>query len=355
MKFLYFLKEKIFNQTVLYIWFMIIMILPCFVLAMTEPLSIWVRTASVFIPAAFFGLAFNLFRKPGYFIIISVILLLINGYQLVLIYLFSESVVSPDMFLNIVTSSSGESGELMRTIWPAVTIACVLYFSALLMGIFSIINKQKLSYYFIKRSCITAGVFAVIGVLCLLVNKSKNYPFEADHNIYPYNALYNLNFAVKKYYRILNYPKTSDGFTYNAVKTKESSKREVIVLVIGETSRAHNWQLYGYQRNTTPKLSQRDDIIVYKDVLTQANTTHKIVPIILSPASAENFDMIYKSKSLITAYKEAGYKTAFVSNQIPDKALIDAFASEADTLIQLKNIDSDNIHPYDNEIGRAHV
>ena len=34
-----------------------------------------------------------------------------------------------------------------------------------------------------------------------------------------------------------------------------------------------NWQLYGYDRETNPELSQVDDLVVFRDVLTQSNTT----------------------------------------------------------------------------------
>lgn len=36
---------------------------------------------------------------------------------------------------------------------------------------------------------------------------------------------------------------------------------------------------------------------------------------LMSAVSAENFDSIYHQKGIITAFKEAGFKTAFFSNQ----------------------------------------
>lgn len=69
-------------------------------------------------------------------------------------------------------------------------------------------------------------------------------------------------------------------------------------MVIGETSRAANWQLYGYNRNTNPKLSTVENLIHFSDVLTQSNTTHKSVPMLLSNASALHYDCIYQEKAL---------------------------------------------------------
>ena len=48
-----------------------------------------------------------------------------------------------------------------------------------------------------------------------------------------------------------------------------------------------NWQLYGYDRETNPRLSQVDDLIVFRDMLTQSNTTHKSVPLILSSVATD--------------------------------------------------------------------
>ena len=53
---------------------------------------------------------------------------------------------------------------------------------------------------------------------------------------------------------------------------------------------------------------------------------------ILSAASADNFEIIYKQKSIITAFKEAGFKTAFLSNQVPNNTFTDFFSREADVV-----------------------
>lgn len=82
-------------------------------------------------------------------------------------------------------------------------------------------------------------------------------------------------------------------------------------MVIGETSRALNWQLYGYERETNPLLSRQTGLIAFPKVLTESNTTHKSVPMLMSGATACNYDSIYHQKGIITAFKEAGFRTAF--------------------------------------------
>lgn len=105
-------------------------------------------------------------------------------------------------------------------------------------------------------------------------------------------------------------------------------------MVVGETARACNWQLAGYGRRTTPRLAGRNDIVFFNRVLSESNTTHKSVPMILSPLDASNFgDSIYHTKSIIETFKEAGYRTAFISNQKRNGSFIDFFGEQADETI----------------------
>ena len=109
-------------------------------------------------------------------------------------------------------------------------------------------------------------------------------------------------------------------------------KRQVYVLVIGDTARACNFGLYGYERKTTPLLDKMEGLVTFTDVLTQSNTTHKSGPMLLSAASAEYYDCLYRQKGIITAFKEAGFHTAFFSNQLPNHSFIDFLGMEADAV-----------------------
>lgn len=104
---------------------------------------------------------------------------------------------------------------------------------------------------------------------------------------------------------------------------------------MGETSRAMEWSLYGYERKTTPRMEALDGLVHFTDVVTQSNNTHKSVPIILSAASAENYGVLYDEKSIVTAFKEAGFRTLVIANQKLTTSMIGAFYREADTFIDM--------------------
>ena len=230
---------------------------------------------------------------------------------MVLLYLFGESVIAVDMFLNLTSSNASEASELLGNIF--LVIVCVFFFytlPTLWLATRSVLMKDRLTAVFRKRWAFRSlGLFGVGVLLCFLPSWQK-HSFSLKNDVYPVNALYNLYFAITKSNKNANYSISSADFKFNSVRTGQADgKREIYVLVVGETSRAMEWSLYGYERNTTPRMKGLDGLVHFTDVVTQSNNTHKSVPIILSAASAENYGVIYDEKSIVTAFKEAGFRT----------------------------------------------
>ena len=98
-----------------------------------------------------------------------------------------------------------------------------------------------------------------------------------------------------------------------------------------------NWQLYGYGRETNPLLSGVGDLVVFRDVLTQSNTTHKSVPLILSSVATGEHEELYRRKGLPALFNEAGFDTWFISNQSPQGAMIDHLAHDARHVIYIRS------------------
>jgi glucan phosphoethanolaminetransferase (alkaline phosphatase superfamily) len=111
--------------------------------------------------------------------------------------------------------------------------------------------------------------------------------------------------------------KRSASFHFGAHQAAPDAAPETVVLVIGESSRYDRWSLNGYARPTNPLLSQQANVIPFKDVITSVSATRLSVPVIISRKTARQSlkDGFYE-KSFITAYKEAGFKTFWLSNQI---------------------------------------
>ena len=57
----------------------------------------------------------------------------------------------------------------------------------------------------------------------------------------------------------------------------------------------------------------------------------------MSSAGGEHYDSLYYRKGIITAFNEVGYQTVFYSNQQRNHSFIDAFGSEAQEVVFLKD------------------
>lgn len=329
------------NPKKIFWYFIFINLIPSICLVFTEPLNDMGKVLLVLYPLGLYLVLFSLSKNTGLIQLLLFPLLFLHAFQLVVFYLFGEDVIAADMFLNLKTTNASEAGELLSSIWPSVIIVCVLFLPLLYVAIRACYRKIYMEKVF-QRYAFFSGIFILIG--CYIMSFSAlNYntgTYEYKNDVYPNNMLYNLDFAIDKWKRNENYAKTSAGFTFDAKKVKFARQREVYVMVVGETGRAENWSLYGYSRKTNPKLETDSGVVFYRDAITQSNATHKSVPIMLSYASAENYNAIYSQKSIIEAFKETGFTTVFLSNQAPNHTFTDYFAREADHLEYYRSVNN---------------
>lgn len=324
------------TQEHLYFLFSFLLVVPNFVFFVTEPLPLSVGLAAILMPLACVMWLLLIFRKPGIMVWILLPKFILDGGQLILLYLFGESVVAVDMFLNLTSSNASEASELIGNIF--IIILCVLFLytlPTLILAYRSARLRNKLSSSFRKKWAMISLAIFVMGGISYGITPFEHHNVSFKNDIYPANALYNLYFAIGKAEKNNKYPETSANFSFQARKDDKADKREIVVLVVGETSRAMEWSLYGYQRKTTPRLEKLGGLVHFTNTITQSNNTHKSVPIILSAASAENYEVIYHQKSIVTAFKEAGFKTLVIANQKLTTSMIGSFYREADEFIDL--------------------
>lgn len=345
------IKNWLENQEHLFYLFLSVLIVPNIALCFTEPLPLMAKVTNVLLPFGCYYLLMTLSRNCGKMLWLLFPFLFFGAFQIVLLYLFGQSIIAVDMFLNLVTTNSSEALELLDKLTPAIIAVVVLYVPALALGTVSIIRKRKLSVEFIRRERKRAFVVLGISLLSLGATYMQDSGYELKSDLYPLNVCYNVRLAFQRTARTRDYHHTSKDFTFHATPTHPAEKREVYVMVIGETSRALNWQLYGYERETNPLLSRQTGLVAFPKALTESNTTHKSVPMLMSDVNACNYDSIYYQKGIITAFKEAGFRTAFFSNQRYNHSFIDFFGMEADTydFIKEDSIDS-GYNPFDDEL-----
>lgn len=339
------------SSNLLLIWVIVSVAIPNVWLSMVERLSVMQSIANIVLPVGVYMLLMSITRRIGRASLWMIIAFFFAAFQIVLLYMYGRSVIAVDMFLNVVTTNPGEVSELLGNMMVIIFCVVVIYIPPILMGIVAVRRHWRLSEKVIRTTRRLSLYTLAVGIVCFVSSFFNARPYRPLCDLYPVNVVYNLSTAIHRTVRVANYNETSSDFRYDAVSTRSDSVPEIYVVVVGETSRADNWQICGYDRPTTPRLMNRPGLVSFSKAISQSNTTHKSVPMLMSPLDASNFgDSIYNVKSLITAFKEAGFETAYFSAHSRNHSFIDFFGEEADTCIFIKEDGRHKEHYYDGDL-----
>jgi heptose-I-phosphate ethanolaminephosphotransferase len=125
------------------------------------------------------------------------------------------------------------------------------------------------------------------------------------------------------------------SFKFNAKRETPPAEPETYVLVIGESARSHNFSLYGYGRETNPRLQKvKNNLVVFKDVITQVAQTQHSVPLIITRGSLMDRTRTLRETSIVSAFREVGFHTYWLSTQQRETAMaaISRYTKEADVV-----------------------
>ena len=334
------------KQKATYYLFLFVLTLPNLVLSTTEQLTWGGRIAGVAMPLAVYWLLLSLSRKTGRTMIMMLPVLFLGAFQMVLTYLYGRGPIAVDMWLNLVTTNSGEVGELLSQLLPAIVWVVVIYIPTLALAATLWARKRHAPDTFVKKQRLPA-LCATTAALLYTATLTALTPYSPTNDMFPLNAVCNFGMAFGRQTVSVRYKEASKDFKYYAKCSFADNEAETLVLVIGETSRADNWQLYGYSRKTNPLLTQTKGLTVFTDYMSQSNTTHKSVPILLSLAEADNYDILYHTKGIMQAFREAGYHTVYLSNQQRNHSFIDFLGEQADDCLFLRDSHPDNAYDTD--------
>jgi glucan phosphoethanolaminetransferase (alkaline phosphatase superfamily) len=165
--------------------------------------------------------------------------------------------------------------------------------------------------------------------------------FDAFANSWPFGLVSRGVDFYKERKHLARLVERNSNFKFHARQADPDGKPEVVVMVIGESSRYDRWSLNGYERETNPLLSKESNLVTLADVITSVSATRLSVPVMISRKPAmQSLKDGFAEKSFLTAYKEAGFKTFWLSNQVSFGEFdtpVSVFAKEAD-VIQFLNL-----------------
>lgn len=319
----------------------------------------------------------SIIKKLGFFIISITILFIpflffkrkvafiVNGIFLILAPLEIGSIlltklpINPGYILLIFQTNFSEAKELLSSfsgILIALLLSYCLYF-------YIVANFIKSTYLFNNRIRIYFvlmffSVFSMLYLYCfslaLKIETTNKKKFEYSNEIflqkfnkiYPIDAIASIVSGKKLYDEISDFSQETSSFKFNAKAKETIAEREVYVFIIGETARYSSFSINNYKRKTTPLLEKTKSLISYEDIFSEANNTSTSLPILLTRSSATNFKVFKKEKSIIEAFKEAGFATYWIGNQSVGNAFIQQVATEADTHY-FSSKDFDSVESYD--------
>lgn len=128
-----------------------------------------------------------------------------------------------------------------------------------------------------------------------------------------------------KHSRIENRP--FEKLAENVKIEKPDRYRHVTVIVLGETTRAMNWGLNGYARQTTPKMAARlasgENLINFSNVSSCGTATAISVPCLFSSMTREQYDEVTAKNqdNLLDILSRAGINVVWIENNSDSKGV----------------------------------
>ncbi len=277
------------------------------------------------------------------------------GYWLIYGQDFSQSAI----FI-LFESNATEGGEFIRSYlrwWhPLVFIAYALP-PLLLWQQMPRLTLARRQRSVVALLCST--VFMAPLISALLQNQNGQQAFyHWTHRLQP-AAPWNLVIGYRKYreqlddmQRLLSQNTQAEQLHHFTVDP--TRQPDTLVLVIGESTNRNRMSLYGYPRPTTPNLDAlRDELVVFKDVISPRPYTIEALQQVLSFADTQDLNAFFDQPNLLNMLKRAGYEITWITNQQTQtrrNTMLTTLSQMADHQVYLNNNLSQNASQYDGAV-----
>lgn len=226
--------------------------------------------------------------------------------------------IDVNMVRNVAQTDSAEAGDLLSWAlagWIALSAALPLVLLWRTDVVYPKLSGRGLLRYAATPVLSLALMLAVTWTSFHQLAPYFRLHREVRHMLVPFNTIA----ATSKYVRTDLMPKREINFTPSPsqlVAAKPDTPRRVVVFVVGETGRAENVALGGYARPTTPLLSQRRDIVYFKDFSSCGTETAISVPCMFSSQPRRDFKVedFAAHDNLLQLTGQAGLKTVWIEN-----------------------------------------
>ena len=232
-------------------------------------------------------------------------------------------IIDKEMLVNVAQTTPEETLDLL-------TLRMFAYF--LFLGLLPALFVTKIQFLhepikklILKRIGLVLGSIALLVILIF-----SNYDFfasflreqkELRYYANPTKAIVSVfKLASTKFTNKNQLPWTT--VADDAEKSEADSEYELVVLVIGETARAQNFSLNGYERKTNPKL-ENQNVISFQNVTSCGTTTAVSVPCMFSFQKRQNYepDQSARMDNILDVLKRADVSVLWRDNNTGSKGV----------------------------------
>ena len=239
------------------------------------------------------------------------------------------------MLRNILTTNPAEAKELLTT----TLLFHFLKYASLPIIAIGLLKIKPNQFLKVITKKLVLSLIVLVLAFASLMSQFKNFSStmrnhkEIRHVVLPTSFLFSsVKIALQSTAEVNQTIRTIGD---DAVRPQGSisKKPEILVIVVGETVRAANWGLSGYERNTTPLLSQQK-VHSFPYATSCGTNTDTSVPCMFSQEGRHDYDekSIRSSQSLLHVVQKAGFKVSWIDNQSGCKGVcagLDAFNARA--------------------------
>lgn len=202
----------------------------------------------------------------------------------------------------------------------------------------AIFNDLKTLFLFLekiwKKTQSSISKKIIFGIFILIIGTVAYV--SANHH--KYHAVFKLISGYEKYQtEIIKYKNflsnSNKSKQLKTVKPQKNNLNETLIIVIGESTTKHHLGIYGYYRNTTPNLEKlKNELTIFNEVISPHTHTILSLEKALTFGTTNNVEA-KENGSIVQLVKAAGYKTYWISNQIPigiNETMVSIIAKSAD-------------------------
>ena len=231
------------------------------------------------------------------------------------------TIIDANMYTNAMQTDSAEVLDLL-------TPKLFLYLGCAALIAFWVLFKSPISFSSYTKEFVQKAFVAIVSLMLisgLYMSLSKSYSafFRNHHELKMYlNPSYPIASFVKFMYAKIQPKPEFRAIAMDASRTS-SEKKKLVVFILGETARAQNFSLSGYDVPTNPLLSNRNDIVFLNNFASCGTATAISVPCMFSKFGRNDWSEEKESyENVVDVLAKTGVRVIWRDNNSGgDKAL----------------------------------